>query len=362
MNTVCQDPLENEFAAVRRACGNNDAPNAFQFGAAIKLASIKHSITEKLDTNHTTNCEEEQLNNYLDDTCVTEEQMEKDPLDNAGEFLERPFQPIEPDEGTPDAPEMNALVYIIGFVLSKLPHVQCRDNINLIHSDVQTKDSNYRFSRLKHQLKAPNFQYPNTVALEIGISLLVAFKQNFFGFLGESRRMVKMRLKEYVWYNEYKSFICAICFENFCNRLLNTLIKGQLTKIRSKCNKARHGFKRNSKARRMNLEEKLPKKSNGRRKLSVLAKRKFQKTHKVIKKVSTKSQCSHNPNLVIPASTTLKLNEGERDNNDAELHNMQAVIEELEKVVNTFPAVENIHVENRLVMVDCTYSPLLEFA
>ncbi|XP_058819814.1 uncharacterized protein LOC131682394 [Topomyia yanbarensis] len=262
MNKVCQDALENTFAAVRRSCGCNDTPTSHQFGIAVKYCSVRGTL-EKI---YGSNCEPDQTSNLLDveeNDKLPESfvESEKDPLTLNRSCVTHSFEPLDFDSEMPDIPETNALVYIIGYATSKLSHKNCKQNMNLAHNSIQTLNVNYTYCKLKHFLNASGFNFPNHTTLEIGIILLFAFKQKFYQFLGESRYKVRNRLKEYVKYEDYKLILCQVCFDKFTSCVLNTLIKGQMSKMMHNFNKKRYisRRKRNGKARRMGLAGRVTK-------------------------------------------------------------------------------------------------------
>ena len=111
-NRLNQDPLENEFAIVRRICGSNDSPTAHQFAAAIKNSSIFKNI----DTVENTNCRKTQDSNLVKQNG-TIEKRDRNPLKFEGEAMlqTRNFEPLDFENvQTPNAPEVNALTYTIG--------------------------------------------------------------------------------------------------------------------------------------------------------------------------------------------------------------------------------------------------------
>nr|XP_029714060.1 uncharacterized protein LOC109423736 [Aedes albopictus] len=133
-NKVCNDPLENEFGKIRRACGTNDAPNAHQFAAALKYSCIEKTLC----SDYGTNCIPDEMSNLIEEQNI-DESIEIDPLAIDESFLIRQFEPLEEDSGfLPDLLEVNALVYIVGFGVTKLKHKTCKDNWYAAPTNAQT--------------------------------------------------------------------------------------------------------------------------------------------------------------------------------------------------------------------------------
>lgn len=102
-NFLTQDPQENNFFDIRRRCGCNDVPTAYQFGAAYKYAAI--APNEKLSAG--ANCESDDALRFLedDDFTIDENSMQ-------GERYTYEFKPLDPvniENYTPK--ELNGLMY-----------------------------------------------------------------------------------------------------------------------------------------------------------------------------------------------------------------------------------------------------------
>ncbi|XP_058442928.1 uncharacterized protein LOC131425232 [Malaya genurostris] len=354
-NYICQDALENEFSNIRRSCGFNDTPNCYQFAAALKYSSV----SKCLDATINTNCEPDDLSTVVDPL----EEPEEDPLAIDTENCRmRYFQPIAFDKvQSPDKAEMNALVYVIGYAVTKLKHKKCRKRMVLKHDASQILEHHYSFCRVKQYLNANRFNYPNNTAIEIGTILLTAFKEKFFNFFNESRFGLKNRLAEYVDYSDYETFLCTGCFAKFIDCTLNTLIKGQLLKITNKTNKTNRKTKKNGKARRMGIQSKQPghqkrkigtRKSPNYKNIQIRAMKQKSYSHDPVTKVKPNEiEVSNNRtelidcNKIGPSSSS--------DNNpqpgmkDYKLNEMEKCVTMLENLVSKFPEQKTVHVEQR---------------
>lgn len=247
-NYTCQDPLENEFATVRRSCGCNDTPNVLQFGAAIKYNAVERT----LDHLENTNCRPDETVSLIDSD--DQEAISVDPLklDQKNCLIDIHQNDLDFDKiDVPDKPEMNALVYVVGYVISKLPHEKCRRNFRSPSSGKHLDDECFTFTRLKKFLDSVNFNFPNEVALELGLTLLLAFKQKFYVFFQEHHCGVKSRLQQYVDHCDYQDTACLQCFNRFSDCLLNTFINSEVKKMQEKYKRKN---RRNGKARRLNIE------------------------------------------------------------------------------------------------------------
>ncbi|XP_058455049.1 uncharacterized protein LOC131432658 [Malaya genurostris] len=260
---------------------------------------------------------------------------------------------------------MNALVYVVGYAVTKLKHRRCRKRMVLKHGVLQILQNRYSFCRLKHHLHANGFKYPNNAAIEIGTLLLIAFKEKFYNFFTESRSGVKNRLTEYVDYCDYESYICPTCFERFTDCLINTLIKGQLLKIKNKINKKNRNtsLKKNGKARRMGIESKQQVNKTGKME-------KYRRTNYKIKRTRLNQesdsvqpiQNTEKNDVVIPSSTKELIggpsssceNAPKLVEKDYEQIEMEKCVTMLENFVAKFPPRNTIRVEQR----DCLHLSL----
>lgn len=245
-NYLTQDPQENNFSEIRRRCGRNDVPTAYQFGAAYKYAALAASakLTEG------TNCEHDDALPFLEEKDFSEESHSEVP------HFTYKFQPLDtkrPSDYTPK--ELNALMYIIGASVLKLKHKKCRKRLLLSQSEViQESNMAYTFSLLKNARC-----YPGTILFEIGFLAYTAFRQRFSKYLYQSRKNVKARLSEHVDYDKFEGNVCLTCFRTVLDKIFNTLISGYLKELRAQkrtaSKKVVGNGHRNKKARRMNLPE-----------------------------------------------------------------------------------------------------------
>lgn len=249
-NPICQDCLENYFSEIRRRCGFNDAPNAFQFSSAFKYAMLS-AASETFDEGK--NCQNDGLQPLLNEEDLEELCTEAETT--------LAFEIEKLDLDTPfvaQRKELNALVYILGIAISKLPHEKCRAKLKATQDDECLQDDDYSFSKLKAQASSRNVDIPNNTLHAIGMIAFAAFKQKFRKFLFENRKGVKTRLKEYVTYEQFDSVVCKACFDRMIDFIYNTLIQGFLREVRFK-NKVtennKRKTKRNRKAVRMNLPQ-----------------------------------------------------------------------------------------------------------
>lgn len=282
-----QDPLENAFSSVRRSCGSDDCPSARKFGIAVKYFSARKT----LDCISGTNCEidieetedisttEEPKDENLQKTdreitidgssvyILEEDQehfdlskdtlFEADPLETFCDYVAYPFLTLDPNAELPDIPTLNGLNYILGYAASKLCHRKCKQKLSLKHQSEGLLQASYLFCRLKQYLNATGFHFPNEIAVEIGLTLIMAFNEKFFEFLNQCKVGVKRRLKEYVSYDMYSSVTCRICLDKFINCILNVLFKAKTAQLMSKYKK-RNLLSRRGKLRRMGIVDKQP--------------------------------------------------------------------------------------------------------
>lgn len=275
-----QDPLENAFAGSRRSCGSNDCPSAREFGISVKYYSARRTI----DCISGANCEVDEEDQHTEDkqsspvpllqenedrtfgTIFLSEnskddsmscsQFEPDPLETPCDYVNFPFKSLDPDTELPNLPTLNGLNYILGYAASKLKHKKCKRKLCLKHKSEGLQEDDYLFCRLKHYLNARGFNYPNKKAVEIGLTLIMAFEQQFFEFINTSRFGVKKRLKEYISRENYKDVACTICLERYIDCILNTLLTGQTAKMMNAYRKknSTEGRRRAKKANRMNIK------------------------------------------------------------------------------------------------------------
>lgn len=247
-NVLCQDCLENFFSEIRRRCGFNDAPNAFQFGSAFKYAMI---AAAEQGFGEGTNCQHDATMPLLKEDEVT------NLLPNRNEEFEYEHQPLDlksPFEAAKK--ELNALVYIIGAAASKLRHRKCKEKLTAHQDDEYLQNEDYSFVKLKASCSSRKIVITNNTLYAIGLLAFVSFRQKFRLFLHQNRRNVKSRLKTYLNYESFDHAACECCFNKLIDNIFNTLIQGFLRDVRvqqkiAENNKRRR--KRNRKAIRMNL-------------------------------------------------------------------------------------------------------------
>ncbi|XP_062700589.1 uncharacterized protein LOC134284955 isoform X2 [Aedes albopictus] len=253
INPLCQDCLENFFAKIRRRCGFNDAPNAFQFGCAFKYAMI--SVAHQ-NFDDGTNCQKDNAKLFL---------SEKE-IDKASVTAKVPkahiytFEQFHPDETVEVLKkELNALVYIIGAAVRKLPHKKCRSKLVVENEKEYMENEDYGFCKLKASLSKRKVTIPNNTLYNIGLLAFCAYKTKFRKYLYENRRFVKKRLRMYVDFNSYDHAACKSCFDKLLDAIFNTLIQSFLRDIRLQnkiaSNNKRRRKKRNREAFRMNLPD-----------------------------------------------------------------------------------------------------------
>lgn len=268
-NCICQDPLENEFAKVRSSCGCNDSPNAMQFGVAIKYNGVDRTI----DHQENTNCKPDATFSLIENEIEDEDSVDPLALIGKGSLVDLPCEPFDFENiDIPDKHETNALVYVVGFVISKLPHDQCKNKFRTPSNSKHLNDESFIFTKLKYHLDSAKYTFPNEIALELGVTLLIAFKQKFYKYFNQHRCGVKTRLGRYIDYDDYADYACEECFKKFIDRLLNTFINAEIKKNQSKYNRR---SRRNGKSRRMNIEESKRTKKTTTQALSRNRKRKY---------------------------------------------------------------------------------------
>lgn len=252
-NPLCQDCLENLFSEIRRRCGFNDAPNVFHFSSAFKYAMISASNETSNTIDEGMNCEDDKVPSLLNEKDL-EQISTQDPK---RWFFE--FEPLNVD--TPSQflkKDLNALVYILGAALRKLPHAKCRAQLMAEQDDDCLQNEDYSFLKLKAHSSTRQINIPNNKLYDIGIVAFAVFKQKFKKFLFENRKDVKFRMKQYVIYDHFGDSICKNCFSKLMDCIFNTFIQGFLREIRFKNKIAENNkrrAKRNRKAFRMNLAE-----------------------------------------------------------------------------------------------------------
>lgn len=252
-NPLCQDCLENFFAEIRRRCGFNDAPNAFQFGCAFKYAMIS-AARQNFDDGK--NCETDNRKIFLSETEIDAASVTVGDTRNF-HYASIPFQP----QDTVEIPkkELNALVYILGAAVRKIPHQKCRTKLIAENDEECFSNDDYDFCRLKASLSQRNVTIPSNTLYNIGLLAFCAYKVRFRKFLYQNRRFVKSRLKMYVKYDSFDHATCKPCFDKLLDVIFNTLIQSFLRDVRLQNKMARNikrnRSKRNRKAVRMNLPD-----------------------------------------------------------------------------------------------------------
>lgn len=358
-NKTCQDPLENQFSDVRRACGSNDTPNAEEFGIALKHSMVKRTITVSSQANcqpdHTTPLIGNQASADVPQELFEEENIE-DPLAECGDYADRLFEPLEIEIiHQLDKAELNALTYVVGYSISKLKHTTCRKSMNRPNDVASVSDDELMFCRLKRVLVSSNFILPNTQAVKIGLLLKAACQQKFSRFLTQNRRSVKFRLKEYIDYKDFRSIICVICFNSLVNRILNVLIKAEIGKIQPTVQANRPRL--NGKSRRMGIAQRYQQK---KRKNPILSKKSKQKGN-VQKRLLATEQVSLHSRSSLPCSTSIcssmqaNTNHATKDfrspcvpsSVESELSKTMDVIKALEDLAASFPCPEEIQIEEK---------------
>ncbi|KAL1399701.1 hypothetical protein pipiens_007993 [Culex pipiens pipiens] len=246
-NYVSSDTVENFNSDLRRKCGRNDAPNAYQYASAFKYSAI--SATEKLAEG--SNCEQDNAQPLLGDADIVSNVKHTEPLIN----YEYDFEPLDESyERGYTLKELNGLMYIVGYAALKIPHKRCRKYLCIQNDPEAHNELLHKFCKLKQASI-----YPSTKLYEIGLQAFNAYKQKFNRFLYQNRRNVKARLKEYLSFEKYEKYTCEACFGMIIDKIFNILIKSFLKEIRialKKKNAAKRdttAAKRNRKAIKMDL-------------------------------------------------------------------------------------------------------------
>lgn len=217
-----QDCVENLFSEIRRRCGRNDAPTAYQFGAAFKYAAI--AANEKLPEG--SNCESDEAQLLLEDNdAVFHNDTRKLLHSNAFVYKSKPLDYRTTQNYS--SKDLNGLAYITGASAMKLPHKRCRKNLIVPRAAAEVNTHLFQFCKLKN---AAN--YPSTKLFEVGLLAFTAYKQRFEHFLYQNRQGVKKRLKEYVPYDDFDAFCCKDCFDRVVDKIFNTLINCFLRKVK----------------------------------------------------------------------------------------------------------------------------------
>lgn len=250
-NFLCQDCVENLFGEIRRRCGCNDNPNAFQFAAAFRCAAV--SASDKLEGS---NCEVDDSVPLCDENDLAFEDViaisEPHPITFNYKF--EPIKRVDPSKYS--IRDLNGVMYILGAAVSKIPHEVCRRQLIMKLGDIDDENQLYQFCRLKSAS-----YYPGSKLFEIGLQAFNAFKQKFSKFLHQNKSNVKRRLKQYVKFCQFKDYVCQRCFKIIVDKVFNILIQNFLRDVKQKLLTsqktkrliAKH--KRNRKASRMNLPE-----------------------------------------------------------------------------------------------------------
>lgn len=243
-NHLCQDPNENLFSEVRRRCGRNDSPNAVQFAAALKSATI--AANEKIQGS---NCESDNAVPLCDFNDMELEDLWE--MEEYSPHFKYKLRPLKSANSNFTNKELNGLTYILGATVVKLSHSKCRQRLTTDRENLDKNDRVYCFSTLKNASC-----YPSTLLFEIGLQAFTAYKQKFRKFLYQNRRNVKTRLKQYIIYDNFCDEMCQKCFETILDKIFNTFIQGFLREVKLSLRmkqKAKRDGKRNRKAVRMNL-------------------------------------------------------------------------------------------------------------
>lgn len=253
-NPLSQDCLENFFAEIRRRCGFNDAPNAFQFGSAFKYAMI-FAAHQNFDDGR--NCQMDHTKLLLSEQDIDDASPMSNTNASEQDYTFEKFLPEDVFE-VPKK-ELNALIYILGAAVNKIPHKKCRSKLIAENSDEYTRNDDYDFCRLKASLSQRKVTIPNDTLHNIGLLAYSAYKLKFQKFVFENRRFVKKRLMMYIDYYSFDHAVCKKCFEKLLDVIFNTLIQSFLREVRLQNkianNNRRARKKRNRKAFRMNLPE-----------------------------------------------------------------------------------------------------------
>lgn len=246
-NHISSDTVENFNSDVRRRCGRNDAPNAYEYSNAFKYSAI--SATQKLAEG--SNCEQDNAQPLLQDADIIRNIKHAEPETD----FQYTYEPLDEsyDRGY-TLKELNGLMYIVGYAALKLPHKRCRKYLYIQSDSAAHHKLLHKFCELKQASI-----YPNSKLYEIGLCAFNAYKQKFNRFLYQNRRHVKARLKEFVRYEAYEKYTCKKCFEMIVDKIFNILIKSFLKEVRNALKKKnvaqRHisAEKRNRKAIKMDL-------------------------------------------------------------------------------------------------------------
>lgn len=351
-NKANQDPAENQFSYIRRACGSNDTPNAEQFGVALKYSMLKKTL--QLSSN--ANCQPDNATPLIEDPEVeeihhphaNEEKQElenslvEDPFAQCKDFAYTLLEPLEVENTQPlDITELNALAYTIGYSISKLKHEACRQNLNRPNDSEADSDDELMFCRLKRVLVNSNFVIPNTIAMEIALLLKAACQQKFSNYVSQCRRSIKMRLKEYVDYTKYSAIICVACFDDLLNRMLNIIIKAEVAKLQQNVSKSRpKTVKMKGKVRRMGLILK----SGPKRKINAKSIKMDKKRNAKLLKQVPESEAESAPLAATSENTERQMQLPAKTSSQAE---QIKAIEALEKLVASFPTPRTIQIEEK---------------
>lgn len=252
-NPLTQDCLENFFAEIRRRCGFNDAPNAFQFGSAFKYAMIS-AAHQNFDDGR--NCQADNTKLLLSEEEIDESSI----FASKASEHDYTFENFKPEDVF-EVPkkEINALIYILGAAVNKIAHKRCRSKLITENADAYMGNDDYDFCRLKASLSQRKITIPNNTLANIGLLAFSAYKLKFNTFLFENRRFVKKRLMMYVDYDSFDYATCKTCFDKLLVVIFNTFIQSFLRDVRLQnkiaSNNKRARKKRNRKAFRMNLPD-----------------------------------------------------------------------------------------------------------
>jgi hypothetical protein len=239
---LTQDCIENLFSILRGKGGCNITPDASSFWAAIRSTIASQILTPSDDSN----CEID-----MDQFLLKQNDLKKLRViinvshdDNAEDVDTAEYENLDLT-----MVEINAIENVAGWVCSRIPHKQCREQICSYEDSFNSEQIHILLKKYDDSSK---IVYPNRHASALAKQILSVKEDFLCQFIQISRENVKKRLKKEICVaNDCP--LCEGCQSIFIDKCLNVLINAFIKKENNSLKKYILGKKNNKAAKVLHL-------------------------------------------------------------------------------------------------------------